>query len=349
MKTKKVRKSLLELFQKLSAEEKSFKVGTHDGRFHLDDAMCIAMLKVLADLFGIKMDKPIRSRDANVLDRCDIVFDVGSVYDRRSMKFDHHQACGAGKREKSGYSYSAIGLLWKEFGEEFCLAITKKFLDPRAHQSAIENVHQIAKMVDRQLIVGICATDTGEAKLDNKPNIQSLSAVVSKLNGNWLSTFPKSLEKILYDVVVPLLSLALQNYVLEAAEIIYSTPKVHEQIHEVGAEFPLLILPVPTQAWKGIVRQRANIKLIVQPNDSNDGTWSVVAVTDDGGPRTRFPAEWGGLSSEELGLVTGIKGAIFCHTGGHYTCASSREDAIKLALYSIELDEEKSSLSKTVS
>lgn len=33
----------------------------------------------------------VRSRDPDVLAQCDIVIDVGGVYDAAALRFDHHQ------------------------------------------------------------------------------------------------------------------------------------------------------------------------------------------------------------------------------------------------------------------
>ena len=53
-----------------------------------DEALAIFMLKRLPHY---KYAEIIRSRDAAVLDTCDMLVDVGSVYDPAALKFDHHQ------------------------------------------------------------------------------------------------------------------------------------------------------------------------------------------------------------------------------------------------------------------
>jgi uncharacterized UPF0160 family protein len=55
-----------------------------------------------------------RSRDPAVLDTCDIVVDVGGVYDEAIQRFDHHQR---GFEEVFGNGYvtklSSAGLVYK--------------------------------------------------------------------------------------------------------------------------------------------------------------------------------------------------------------------------------------------
>ena len=56
----------------------------------------------------------MRSRDPKVLDDCDIVVDVGGVYDDTKKRFDHHQR---GFEETLGFGFktklSSAGLVFK--------------------------------------------------------------------------------------------------------------------------------------------------------------------------------------------------------------------------------------------
>ena len=55
-----------------------------------------------------------RTRDSNILDTCDIVVDVGAVYDESKQRFDHHQR---GFMEVFGHGFttklSSAGLVYK--------------------------------------------------------------------------------------------------------------------------------------------------------------------------------------------------------------------------------------------
>lgn len=55
-----------------------------------------------------------RSRDPAVLDPCDIVVDVGGIYDETKQRFDHHQR---GFTEVFGHGFetklSSAGLVYK--------------------------------------------------------------------------------------------------------------------------------------------------------------------------------------------------------------------------------------------
>ena len=64
------------------------KIGTHNGKFHCDEVLACYMLKVLPEYREATI---VRSRDPQVLDECDIVVDVGAVYDHDKLRYDHHQ------------------------------------------------------------------------------------------------------------------------------------------------------------------------------------------------------------------------------------------------------------------
>ena len=49
------------------------------------------LLTMLVCTFVFEINIFCRSRDPKVLDECDVVVDVGGVYDPEKMRFDHHQ------------------------------------------------------------------------------------------------------------------------------------------------------------------------------------------------------------------------------------------------------------------
>lgn len=64
------------------------QIGTHDGIFHCDEVLACFLLKQLPTYAEAKI---IRSRNDSVLKDCDIVVDVGAVFDSATHRYDHHQ------------------------------------------------------------------------------------------------------------------------------------------------------------------------------------------------------------------------------------------------------------------
>jgi uncharacterized UPF0160 family protein len=53
-----------------------------------DEALAVSLLKATKEFKGANL---IRTRDATKLADCDIVVDVGGVYDPATHRYDHHQ------------------------------------------------------------------------------------------------------------------------------------------------------------------------------------------------------------------------------------------------------------------
>ncbi len=64
------------------------RIATHNGKFHCDEALACFMLRRLPEYSSSEV---VRTRDPKVIDTCDIVVDVGGVYDPSSHRYDHHQ------------------------------------------------------------------------------------------------------------------------------------------------------------------------------------------------------------------------------------------------------------------
>ena len=69
--------------------------------------------------------------------------------------------------------------------------------------------------------------------------------------------------------------------------------------------------------------------------DEKDGQWCLQSGRDDNNDfesdRIKLPESWRGLRNEELEGVSGVKDAIFCHRGGWFAVAGSKEGALLMA------------------
>ena len=70
------------------ANRSGVTIGTHNGKFHCDEALACYMLKQLPEYAEATI---VRTRDMEVLKTCDIVVDVGGEYDSSKHRYDHHQ------------------------------------------------------------------------------------------------------------------------------------------------------------------------------------------------------------------------------------------------------------------
>lgn len=64
------------------------KIGTHNEVFHVDECLACYILTQLPEYKDVEI---IRTRDINVLNECDILVDIGAVYDHDKKIYNHHQ------------------------------------------------------------------------------------------------------------------------------------------------------------------------------------------------------------------------------------------------------------------
>lgn len=91
-------------------------IGTHSGSFHCDEALACGMLKILPKY----TESPIvRTRDVKTFPLCNMLIDVGAVYNASEGRFDHHQATFVDTYDDAhDIKLSSAGLIYKHFGRE---------------------------------------------------------------------------------------------------------------------------------------------------------------------------------------------------------------------------------------
>lgn len=99
----------------------SVRVGTHDGVFHCDEILACFLLRQLPQYSNAQI---VRSRDPTVLDACDVVVDVGGVFEPSRHRYDHHQRnfnhslSSLLPSKEFKIKLSSAGLIYAHFGHE---------------------------------------------------------------------------------------------------------------------------------------------------------------------------------------------------------------------------------------
>lgn len=90
-------------------------VGTHSGCFHADEVLSVAMIKYIPEFKNFWI---IRSRNKEILDKADIVVDVGGKYEPENNRFDHHMRDFKHVHDEVyKIKLSSAGLVFKHFGK----------------------------------------------------------------------------------------------------------------------------------------------------------------------------------------------------------------------------------------
>jgi len=283
-------------------------IATHNGNFHADDVFSIAALKCIFPSF-----KLIRTRDLELIDKADIVIDVGGAYDPDAGRFDHHQRGGAGERE-NGIPYSSFGLIWKKYGVEIC-----------------QGNQDVANSVDTGLVSTIDAIDCGHVEGISKGI--SLSQTISMFNPTWQED---SHFDTCFDEAVEFAARILTRFIASANGGISAKAIVAKAID--NAQDPRVIVLEKYIPWKRTVHALSEEALfMIYP--SQTGQWRIQAVPIELGSfedRKSLPKQWAGLSNKALQEVTGIGDAMFCHNGLFIAGAESFESTMKMASIALQ-------------
>ncbi|KAI6047615.1 metal-dependent protein hydrolase [Pisolithus marmoratus] len=309
-------------------------IGTHNGTFHCDEALAVFLLRHTPAYrkAGLK-----RTRDLAILDTCDIVVDVGAVYDAEKRRFDHHQR---GFQEVFGHGFetklSSAGLIYKHFGKEVIASeLELDFEDP--------NVIVLWLKLYKEFMEAIDAIDNGISQYPSEQhpryrNRTDLSSRVGWLNPPWNrpanaetvdSLFSKASQLAGEEFLGRLRYYA--NAWLPARGLVGAGLATRHGIDPSGR----IILFEQFIPWKRS-RTLASDALpwyIIYP-DEFGGNWRVQAVpvaSESFESRKALPEKWRGLRDDELSRVCGVEGCIFVHASGFIGGNKTKEGALKLA------------------
>jgi uncharacterized UPF0160 family protein len=291
-------------------------IGTHDGIFHGDDVMAVAILQLVYPGSTV-----IRTRDPDKLAKCHFVVDVGGVYDVEKARFDHHQKGGAGERE-NGVQYSSAGLVWDAYRHVIC------------------GVDQVTSdIVDRDLIQPIDCNDNGQALYEGgEPNFDGVSPVtysgiVRSMNPTWLERIgpipARFNDAVAFATMLLERKIAAADGTAEARELTSDRMKVRKH--------PKILVLEEFHPWQEVAVEDPDVLYCVFPDTT--GTWKVQCVPSALGQfenRKSLPEAWRGLSGSDLQKLTDVSDAVFCHRNGFICGAKTEEGATRLALMAIQ-------------
>ncbi|KAJ7492589.1 metal-dependent protein hydrolase, partial [Mycena latifolia] len=317
-------------------------IGTHNGTFHCDEALAVFLLR---PNINVK-----RTRDPAVLETCDIVVDVGAVYDEAKQLFDHHQR---GFTEVFGHGFetklSSAGLVFKHFGKEVIANKTQLAQDD-------PKVMTLWLKMYKEFIEAIDGIDNGISQYpsDIKPKYKSrtdLSSRVGSLNPVWNqpsgpdildAQFAKA-SLLTGEEFLGKLNFYANAWLPARDLLIASIESSKQQIDPTGK----IIVLEQFLPWKehlfDLEAESAmpeSDKAIYVVYGDDGGSWRVQAVpvsSESFESRKALPEAWRGLRDDTLSAASGIEGCVFVHASGFIGGNKTKEGAMKLAKAALEM------------
>ena len=175
------------------------KIGTHNGAFHCDEVLACSMLKILPEY---KDATVIRTRDPELLKTCDIVVDVGGVFDPNTHRYDHHQktfvdSMATLNKGKWVTKLSSAGLVYAHFGKNIISQVVGTKDDTL--------VQRIYDKVYEKFMEEIDAVDNGIATHDGTPRYHGKYFSMNMYSSNCSNSDfePNSFNSFIYNYYNP--------------------------------------------------------------------------------------------------------------------------------------------------
>ncbi|WP_378955989.1 MYG1 family protein [Pelosinus sp. sgz500959] len=294
--------------------EKNIKtLGTHSGKFHADDVMATAILRLL--LGDIKVT---RTRDDNILKKLDLVYDISLG------EFDHHQLTK--ELRENNIPYASCGLVWREFGSRVIQKFNSQFEE--------NDIISIFDYVDKNLVQGIDATDNG-IDIKSEIKVTSITDIIQSFNPTWDSNDSQDEafeEATHYATEVIKRIISRQVSVIKARSIVNDAFE-NRTINEI------MILKNGCPWLHQLLKIDLNneVLFVISPSDDNAEykIQTVKKTVDTFEARKDLLESIRGKSSEEINSIIKIDDSIFCHKAGFIASTKSMESALKIAKLSI--------------
>jgi len=294
--------------------EKNIKtLGTHSGKFHADDVMATAILRLL--LGDIKVT---RTRDENILRKLDFVYDVSLG------EFDHHQLNK--EIRENNIPYAACGLVWREFGSR----IIQKFNS----QLEENDIISIFDYVDKNLVQGIDATDNG-IDIKSEIKVTSISDIIQSFNPTWDSN--DSIDEA-FEEAVQYATEVIKRIISRQVSVIKASIVVNEAFQNRNIN-EIIVLKNGCPWLQQLLKIDLNneVLFVISPDDNNAEykIQTVKKTVDTFEARKDILESIRGKSGEEINSIIKIDDAIFCHKAGFIASTKSMESALKIAKLSV--------------
>lgn len=321
------------------------KIGTHNGAFHCDEVLACSMLKYLPEY---KSAEIVRTRDPNLLDTCDIVVDVGGVFDPSKHRYDHHQKTFSdtmssllpGKKWET--KLSSAGLVYAHFGKR----IIEQILQTK--DGAL--VEKLYDKVYEKFVEEIDAVDNGISTHDGAPRYQvttTISSRVANFRPAWndeIQDFDAGFYK-----AMNMVSQEFEDRVKFYANVWWPArsvvAKALEKRFDVHPSGKILAFDEGCPPYKEHLFELEKEQelegeiLFVLFLDESNKSWRVGTVPVHVGSfecRKTLRSEWKALRGSDLDEKSGIQGCVFVHAAGFIGGHNNRQGALEMATKSLD-------------
>jgi len=325
-------------------------IGTHDGSFHCDEVFAISMLKCLPEYADATV---VRTRNPDVLAQCNIVVDVGAVYDPATHRYDHHQREFTGVMPNYNTKLSSAGLVFKHFGNSVLSSIVAHSV-PTTDASHSRLVGILQDKVYKGFVEHIDAIDNGIAVAEGEIKYHistTLSNRVGHLHPAWNEKSTREQMDERFREAMYLVAAEFVPFVDRLVNVWWPARSIVERAMAARAEVHpsqrILVLPQACP-WKDHIfdiEEELAINGVTVPTlyvlfeDTTGGSWRVQCVPENAASftnRRSILSAHCGLRDDALSEACKIPGCVFVHASGFIGGNKTKDGALKMAINSLE-------------
>ncbi len=320
-------------------------VATHSGTFHADEVLATVMTKYTTQFHNSII---IRSRNIEILNKADLVCDVGGIYNPDTFRYDHHMRDFSHNFDDIlKIKMSSAGLIYKHHGKDIIENILKSL---ELYKENEKNIDLIYNKLYVNFIAYVDGQDNGINQYpdDVSPryaNTTNFGSRIGRTNPDWYETGDKDesgrfkkAQDIAEEEFMAQLTAIVKGYI-PAYSIVKQCITDRNNFHESGK----IIFLSRGCPWKDLVytlEDEMNIKgnilfAIYKVSDVDYRVQTVPLTPGNFKFRQGLKESWRGMEKSKLAEVSGIEDVIFVHSSGFIGGAKSLESAKRMAVESL--------------
>lgn len=283
----------------------------HNGVFHADDVICVALLQIK---YGIENVTVVRSRNSEDWEKADYVLDVGGInridMEHNKIWFDHHEKEFEKKAHENGIYYAACGKLAEYLGFP-------------------------ASLFDRALY-SVEAQDNGQK--DISLQFPNPFGFVSTFNVEWDQNLFGPEQDQRFKEAVDMARTVLQNILNSISLEQFASTLIADALTRSEGN-AIVELDQYVGGWQKYICQHNLLTpndqklVIVFPSGKN---WNIQVVPkSENSFESLAKLPFAGLRGTELDKAAGIPGGVFVHPAGFLGSWQSKEAAMAIAQLTI--------------
>ncbi len=296
--------------------DKFILIGTHDQKFHCDEVCAYAIISLL-----YPNNRLIRTRDKVKLSFCDILIDVGGVYNPKLLKFDHHQNGCQEFYSEEKIPMSSAGMVYKHYGP-LLLAKLQSELNQELLELFYERFIKEIDIIDN----GIHIEQDFYVKTGVSSIVHMLNYPDSTNDKMQMKRFKEASALVTKMMEITIRSLDIS--IRTSQDDIIRIKEAYDNRCKHDPEGRIIVLKGKCSTWNASFKKfrktcpDENIQFVIFKSKDNWKTGTIMV-----GPHRRMY-----LNSEKISLLSSF---VFVHKGRFIAEFKSKKDAIEAAILSL--------------